>query len=97
VGPHHVRLFEGIHAHSRCHRGPAGDSAVLDGEAVILRPDNSFDFEAPRSRQGPAEAILVAYDVMEVDGQNVGKTSEAALAVATRECATPSERRKRLP
>ena len=27
-------------------------SAVLDGEAVILRPDNSFDFEALRSRQG---------------------------------------------
>ena len=47
------------------------DSAVLDGEAVILRPDNSFDFEALRSRQGQAEAILVAYDIMEVDGQDV--------------------------
>ena len=47
------------------------DSAVIDGEAVILRPDHSFDFEALRSRQGQAEAILVAYDVMEVDGQDV--------------------------
>jgi bifunctional non-homologous end joining protein LigD len=28
------------------------DSAVLDGEAVIMRPDNSCDFEALRSRQG---------------------------------------------
>jgi hypothetical protein len=39
------------------------DSVVIDGEAVILRPDNSFDFQALRSRQGQAEAILVAYDV----------------------------------
>ena len=38
-------------------------SAVLDGEAVVMRPDNSFDFEALRSRQGQAEAILVAYDI----------------------------------
>jgi bifunctional non-homologous end joining protein LigD len=44
---------------------------VLDGEAVILRPDNSFHFEALRSRQGQAEAILVDYDIMEVDGQDV--------------------------
>jgi bifunctional non-homologous end joining protein LigD len=32
---------------------------------------STFDFEALRSRQGAAEAILVAYDVMEVDGQDV--------------------------
>jgi bifunctional non-homologous end joining protein LigD len=42
---------------------------VLD--AVILRPDNTSDFEALRSRQGQAEAILVAYDIMEADGQDV--------------------------
>jgi bifunctional non-homologous end joining protein LigD len=47
------------------------DSAVVDGEAIVLRPDNTSDFEALRSRQGQAEAILVAYDVLEVDGQNV--------------------------
>ena len=41
------------------------DSAVLDGEAIVLRTDNSFDFEALRSRQGQAEAILVAYDIMQ--------------------------------
>jgi bifunctional non-homologous end joining protein LigD len=28
------------------------DSAVLDGEAVVMRPDNTSDFEALRSRQG---------------------------------------------
>src|SRR5947209_13292273 len=44
------------------------ESALIDGEAIVLRADNSFDFEALRSRQGQAGAILVAYDVMEVDG-----------------------------
>ena len=38
---------------------PQVDSAVLDDEAIILRPDNSFDFEALRSRQGQAEANWV--------------------------------------
>jgi hypothetical protein len=47
------------------------NSAVLDDEAIVLRPNNSFDFEALRSRQGREEAILVAYDIMEVDGQGV--------------------------
>src|SRR3954465_1402007 len=47
------------------------ESAVLDGEAVLMRPDNTFDFEGLRSRHGQAEAILVAYDVMEVGEQDV--------------------------
>ena len=47
------------------------DSAVLDGEAIVLRPDNTSDFEALRSRQDQAEAILVAYDIMEANGQDV--------------------------
>ena len=47
------------------------ESAVLDGEAIVLRPDNSSDFEALRSRQGQAEAILVAYDIMEANGQDI--------------------------
>ena len=65
------------------------DSAVLDGEAVVMRPDNRSDFEALRSRQGQAEAILVAYDIMEADGQDMRpepleerqeEASEAAIA-----------------
>jgi len=47
------------------------DSAVIDGEAMLLRSDNTSDFDGLRSRQGQAEAILVACDVLEVDGQNV--------------------------
>src|SRR3954452_1373839 len=41
------------------------DSAVLDGEAIVMRSADRCDFEALRSRQGQAEAILVAYDLME--------------------------------
>ena len=40
-------------------------------EKSIARPDNTSDFEALRSRHGQAEAILVAYDIMEVDGHDV--------------------------
>jgi len=47
------------------------DIAVLDGEAILLRPDNTSDFDNPRSRQGQAEAVLVAYDLMQLDGQEV--------------------------
>jgi bifunctional non-homologous end joining protein LigD len=43
----------------------------LDGEAVLLRSDNTSNFDGLRSRQGQAEAILVAYDVMEVDGADM--------------------------
>jgi bifunctional non-homologous end joining protein LigD len=44
---------------------------VLDGEAILLRPDNTSNFDGLRSQQGQAEAILVAYDIMEADGQDV--------------------------
>jgi bifunctional non-homologous end joining protein LigD len=46
------------------------ENAVIDGEAVLPRTDGSFDFEGLRSREGQAGAILVAYDVMELDGQD---------------------------
>ena len=36
-----------------------------------MRSVDRCDFEALRSRQGQAEAILVAYDIMEADGQDV--------------------------
>ena len=47
------------------------ESAVVDGEAIVMRSADRCDFEALRSRQGQAEAILVAYDIMEHDGQDV--------------------------
>ena len=47
------------------------NSLVLDGEAVILRPDNSFEFEALRSRQGQQRRSWSPMTLMEVDGQDV--------------------------
>ena len=44
---------------------------MLDGEAVLLRRDNSSDFDRLRSREGQGAAILVAYDLMELDGQDM--------------------------
>ena len=69
MGAHHVRLFQGFHPY-RIRDAVAAlpvDSAVLDGEAIVMRSADRCDFEALRSRQGQAEAILVAYDVMEVE------------------------------
>jgi hypothetical protein len=38
---------------------------VIDGEAVVMRSDHQFDLEALTSRQGEAEAVLVAHDLMQ--------------------------------
>jgi hypothetical protein len=48
------------------------DSAVLDREAILLRLDNTSDFDGLRSRQGQADAVLVAYDVMDVKDRTCG-------------------------
>lgn len=47
------------------------DRAVVDGEAIVLRPDATSDFFALRSDAGQAAAVLVAFDVLELDGQDV--------------------------
>jgi len=69
VGSHHVRYSNTFTRIRDAVAALPVDSAVLDGEAIVLRPDSSSDFEALKSRHGQAEAILVAYDMMEVNGQ----------------------------
>jgi ATP dependent DNA ligase domain len=81
------------------------ESAVLDGEAIVLRPDNTSDFEALRSRQGQAEAILVAYDIMQRTGgtcalnlwKSAGSVWRSCYRVVTRRCAMASNLVKRSP
>jgi ATP-dependent DNA ligase len=46
------------------------DSAPLDGEAVVFRPDGHSDFAALRSNHGAAEASFVAYDLMQFQGED---------------------------
>jgi ATP-dependent DNA ligase len=49
-------------------------SVVLDGEGVICGPDGKSDFDRMRScfsRQDAPEALLYAFDVLELDGRDL--------------------------
>ncbi|MEJ1157363.1 ATP-dependent DNA ligase [Prosthecomicrobium sp. N25] len=46
---------------------PVG-SAVLDGEGVVLRPGGYSDFDALRSKDGGRRAVMVTWDLLELDG-----------------------------
>jgi bifunctional non-homologous end joining protein LigD len=48
---------------------PVAD-ALLDGEAVVFRPDGRSDFAALRTKRGAAEASFVAFDLLHVDGED---------------------------
>jgi bifunctional non-homologous end joining protein LigD len=53
--------------------------ALLDGEAVVFRPDGHSEFAAMRAKRGAAEASFVAFDLLRVDGEDRRK-----LALETR-------------
>jgi bifunctional non-homologous end joining protein LigD len=40
------------------------DTALLDGEAVVFRPDGHSDFAALRSKRGGEQASFVAFDLL---------------------------------
>jgi bifunctional non-homologous end joining protein LigD len=42
----------------------AAKSALIDGEAVVVRADGHFDFAALRTKAGSARACLVAFDLL---------------------------------
>ena len=48
-----------------------GETITLDGEAIVLRDDGHSDFEALRSRGGGSRAILVVFDILELEGQDL--------------------------
>lgn len=52
-------------------RALPGGSCTIDGEAIVRRPDGHSDFHALRSRVGAAEAMLVAFDLVEIEGQDL--------------------------
>jgi bifunctional non-homologous end joining protein LigD len=56
-------------------------SVASDGEGVICGPDGKSDFDRMRacfSREGAPEAFLFAFDVLELDGQDMRTKSWAA-------------------
>ena len=46
------------------------DSAFIDGEAVAFRLDGHSDFEALLTKRGAEQASFVAFDLLQVDGQD---------------------------
>ncbi|GGH24646.1 hypothetical protein GCM10007036_31200 [Alsobacter metallidurans] len=46
-------------------------SCVLDGEAVVQLPNGRDDFHSLRSRSGAGRAVLMAFDLLELDGQDL--------------------------
>jgi ATP-dependent DNA ligase len=52
-------------------RGLACDSALLDGEAVVLRKDGRSDFGALMTKRGGAQATLVAFDLLRLNGDDL--------------------------
>jgi bifunctional non-homologous end joining protein LigD len=62
-------------------------SATIDGEAVIWGPDGA-DFDKLHGRAHDGEAILIAFDLLELDGEDLREqpleTRKARLARLTR-------------
>jgi bifunctional non-homologous end joining protein LigD len=46
----------------------AAKNALIDGEAVVFRPDGHSDFAALRTKAGSARACLVAFDLVNLNG-----------------------------
>jgi bifunctional non-homologous end joining protein LigD len=44
---------------------------LIDGEAVVLRPDGHSDFAALRTKAGSAHACLVAFDILQLNGMDL--------------------------
>ena len=46
------------------------DHVMIDGEAVVFRPDGHSDFTALRTNRGAAQASFVAYDLLQFEGED---------------------------
>jgi bifunctional non-homologous end joining protein LigD len=54
-------------------RGLPVGHLLIDGEAVVLRPDGHSDFEALRTKAGATRASYVAFDLLQLDGKDIRK------------------------
>jgi bifunctional non-homologous end joining protein LigD len=65
-------------------------SCLIDGEAIICDGDGLADFERLRSRRHDDEAVLCAFDLIELDGRDLRREPieerKAALAKLLRRC-----------
>ena len=51
--------------------GLPAENALIDGEAVAFRPDGQSEFGALRTKAGGAQACLVAFDLLNLDGEDL--------------------------
>ena len=47
------------------------DNALIDGEAVVFRPDGHSDFAALRTKAGGEQASFVAFDLLGLEGDDL--------------------------
>jgi bifunctional non-homologous end joining protein LigD len=59
-----TRIFAGL-------RKLRAKSFTIDGEAAVFRPDGSCDFFALRGKDAQAIAVLVAFDLIELNGSDL--------------------------
>jgi bifunctional non-homologous end joining protein LigD len=52
-------------------RGLSADEALIDGDAVVFRPDGKSDFIALLTKAGGIKASLVAFDLLRLDGTDL--------------------------
>ena len=52
-------------------RGLPAESALIDGEAVAFLPGGHSDFVALRTKSGGAQASLVAFDLLSLEGSDL--------------------------
>jgi bifunctional non-homologous end joining protein LigD len=52
-------------------RGLTCDEALVDGEAVVFLEDGWSDFQALLTKRGGAQAALVAFDLLRLNGQDL--------------------------
>jgi bifunctional non-homologous end joining protein LigD len=52
-------------------RGLNADEAMIDGEAVVLQDDGRSDFHALLTKRGGAQAALVAFDLLRLNGDDL--------------------------
>ena len=47
------------------------EHVLIDGEAVVIRPDGHSDFEALGTKAGSATAAYVVFDLLQVNGKDI--------------------------
>jgi ATP-dependent DNA ligase len=52
-------------------RGLPAEHALVDGEAVVFRPDGLSDFEALLTKRGAQSASFVAFDLLSLAGDDL--------------------------